>query len=236
MTVDLSGLNLLYVITLMSGLGIDLTKMFDKAVFVVGGGKRARQAFQDDGVKAAIAVTQEHASQLGAVLYDSLRLPLLREVPKSVIELEQAISGKAFGVAVGGLQAGQTTDAVAMSALNILSNQGYQVYPVVLSNVPAIYTADPQKDDQARAIKSASLIWLVEQGVLTAATNEFVDGMSVPLDPVAVNRFMSLQQHSLLFTSAEDVTGVRQFLTDEEVQSGTLIAQGVETCLYPLLK
>lgn len=230
-TVDVEGLNLAYITRFLRELDVDLRQLFDKAVFVVGGGKRARQAFQSGGVQAAIEVTQEHALQLDGALC-GFGYNCLGYVPTSPSQLEPAITQANFGVAVGGLEVGQTTDAVAMSAAEVLDSLGYQVTIIVLSNVAAIYTADPRTELTAKPIKYASLSWMIEQGILLDNPAQFSDGMSVPLDPVAVSRYSKLQQHQLLFCSADDVLSVRQLLMNEEVTNGTLLIPEVEPCFH----
>lgn len=229
-TTNQTGLNPAYLAEFFSALQVDLTKLFEKAVFVVGGGTRARKELSLHGPQAALAITRQHAGQLGQTLR-GLGLPICLDVPTDVEKLRQQIEKTNFGVAVGGLELGQTTDAVAMSAAQILSDLGYQVSIVVLSNVPAIYTFDPKKDSNAQQIAVATLEQLVELGVLIDDPEAFRHGMNVPLDPVAVYRYKNLDHHPLFFAGAGDAEGVRKFLTRSDTDTGTLIRQGSELCL-----
>jgi uridylate kinase len=229
--VNLAGLNLSYAARLIKDIEQPIFKQYERVVFVVGGGTRARQALIDGGVTAAIQVTQEHAAQLASVVIQA-GLTCWDKVPTSVEKLEEAISETDFAVSVGGLEIGQTTDAVGMTATEILDRQGYQVSVVILSNVEAIYTADPRKFSSAKPVKKAPIDWFIQEGILLDNPQAFRDGMSVPLDPVAVSRYKALTKHKLLFTSADDVNGVRHFLTGVGEQSGTVICEGVDPCFY----
>ncbi|MCL4208695.1 hypothetical protein KJZ63_03635 [Patescibacteria group bacterium] len=229
-TTNQTGLNPIYVSDFLSALKVDLMTLFEKAVFVVGGGVRARKELSLRGPKGALAITRQHAGELGQALR-SLGLPISLSVPTTTEMLRGLIAETKFGVAVGGLELGQTTDAVALSAAQILNDLGYQVSIVVLSNVPAIYTADPKKDSDARQIAVASLEQLVKMGVLVDDMAAFEHGMNVPLDPVAVYRYKSLDHHPLFFAGADDAVGVGSFLTQGESNTGTLIKNGSEICL-----
>lgn len=208
--------------------------MFERAVFIVGGGQPARMALKTGGVNGpelAVEATRRHAVQLGTTMCQ-LGMPIRGEIPTNVQELKQAISDAEFGVVAGGLELGQTTDAVAMSAAQILNDQGYEVSIIVLSNIGAIYTGDPKTVAHVRQIKQTSVDWLVEEGILINAPQFFKDGMKVPLDPIAVARYQEISQHPLYFTGVNNTAGVNQFLTTGQASNGTLISQGVETRFY----
>jgi uridylate kinase len=228
-TTNQTGLNPAYLTEFFSGIGVDLTKLFDKAVFVVGGGIRARKELSLKGPKAALAITRQHAGQLGQALR-SFNFPVCLNVPTNFAELQMLVEKTDFGVAVGGLELGQTTDAVAMSAAQILDNLGYEVSIVVLSNVPAIYTADPKNNPDAKQVAVATLEQLVELGVLVDNPDAFRHGMNVPLDPIAVYRYKILDHHTLFFAGASDTMGVKNYLTRGEINTGTLIRRGNELC------
>lgn len=229
-TTNQTGLNPAYLAEFFSALKLDLTKLFAKAVFVVGGGVRARKELSLNGPQAALAITRQHAGQLGQTLR-GFGLPISFTVPTTTDKLRKQIEETNFGVAVGGLELGQTTDAVAMSAAQILNDLGYQVSIVVLSNVPAIYTSDPREDLGAKQIAVATLGQLVKMGILIDDPEAFRHGMNVPLDPVAVYRYKTLDHHPLFFAGASDAEGVKKFLTQSETDTGTLIRQGSEICL-----
>lgn len=231
--VDSNGLNRPNTIALLSGLRENLTKL-DKLSLVIGGGQPSRLALKTggvDGPQLAVEATRRHAAQLGEVMLQ-LGMPVYGEVPTNVSELQQAIADTEFGVAVGGLELGQTTDAVAMSAAQILLDDGYDVSLVVLSNIPAIYNMPPEMIN-AKKISKVSLNWLLETGVLINDPRFFEHGMHVPLDPIAVQRYEGFAHKvPLYFTDASNTAGVRQFLLGEDLDSGTLITDGVEPCFY----
>lgn len=229
-TTTLSGLNPAYLQDFFAGITLDLSKHFEKAVFVIGGGQRARVAIAQFGPEAALDVTREHAQELGTLLCE-LGLPVCGRIPRDVDELAEVVAQAKFGVAVGGLELGQSTDAVAMSAAQVLNALGYEVAIVVLSNVPAIYTADPRQDVEARQIVASDLETLIQMKILINEPKSFRHGMSVPLDPVAVFRYQGIAQHPLYFSQASDFDGVNQFLTNCEIKSGTLIKRGEQLCL-----
>lgn len=228
-TTNQTGLNPAYLTDFFSGIGIDLTKLFDKAVFVIGGGIRARKELSLNGPRAALAITRQHAGQLGQALR-GFNFPVCLNVPTNFDELQKLIEITDFGVAVGGLELGQTTDAVAMSAAQILDSLGYEVSIVVLSNVPAIYTDDPKRNPEAKQVAVATLGQLVELGVLVDDPDTFRHGMNVPLDPIAVYRYKKLDHHTLFFAGASDTLGVKNYLTRGEVNTGTLVRHGSELC------
>lgn len=234
-TVGDNGLNPEYIKWFLESLGLSLTETFDKAVFVVGGGSPARKALAElgevNGPLIALELTRRHARQLGQTMCE-LGISVCGTVPTTFLELRQAITDTQFGVAVGGLELGQTTDAIAMSAAGVLRNNGYTVDLVVLSNIHAIYNMPPDMS-YAKAIRHASLEWMLEEGILVNDAKSFRDGMNVPLDPVAIGRYQVFAPKvPLYFTKADNTAGVRQFLMGENLDSGTLISHGVETCFY----
>lgn len=234
-TTTLDGLNLVYLADFFARLDLDLTKIFEKVVLVVGGGSRSRQALATAGPEAALAVTRDHAHELNLALRQ-LDLSGLTQgvvaglVPTNHQELRAAIIESQL-VAVGGLELGQSTDAVALSAAQILDELGCEVAIVVLSNVAAIYTQDPKKAPEAKQIACATLDQLVELGVLVDNPSAFKHGMNVPLDPIAVHRYANINHQPLYFAGAADIEGVRNFLTHGEQNSGTLVKRGLDLCL-----
>lgn len=230
-TIGENGLNQDYLGNFLEEVGLDLIRQFEKAVFVIGGGVRARRALNLGGPDEAVKVTRGHAGQLSFEL-NKVGIACDFNIPINTSDLERLIEEAEFAVSVGGLELGQTTDAVAITAANKLADLDYQVSIVVLSNIEAIYTDDPKKIESAQAIKQASLPWLIENRILLGDAKLFTHGMNVPLDPVAVQRYSHNQSTSLFFTGADNTQGVREFLGGQSVQSGTLISEGVETCFY----
>jgi uridylate kinase len=212
-----------------------LIEQYEKVILIVGGGPPARRVLQDLGEvlgpPVALELTRKHARELNQVMCD-LGMEFCGVIPTNVLELRQAITDTKFGVAVGGLELGQTTDAVAMSAAQALTNNGYEVSLVIVSNIEAIYNMPPEMA-ASQAIKTASLDWMIEEGILINDVLFFKDGMNVPLDPVAVNRYQSFAHKvPLYFTNAGNTSGVEQFLLGEPVTSGTVIFDGVDPSFY----
>lgn len=231
-TISENGLNPDYIENFLNAVGYDLLKQFDKVVFVIGGGVRARRALNLYGPEEAVKITHGHAGQLSYEL-NKAGIVCDLNVPTTTSALRSAIEQAEYGVAVGGLEVGQTTDAVAISAVQKLVELEYQVQVVILSNIETIYTDDPKKTVLAQPIRVTSLDWLVERNIVVNDASRFSHGMNVPLDPVAVERYQCVKHVPLFFSGAGNTEGVRQFLSGKPVQSGTLIAEGRETCFYP---
>jgi uridylate kinase len=206
---------------------------------VIGGGPRIRELQNQvktdyDKDMIARAALWEHAQQLGEVAAEQgwSYVPI---VPRSTGEATRLMqTQREFALALSWLQAGQSTDATAILAADIWRERFRDALVVILSNVAAIYTADPKVDRQARPIRAASVDLLVAQGILQNSVEQFKPGMRATIDPVAVNHLqrMGSQAPSVFFGQAQDINGVRQFLLHHQVQSGTYLDPHIPEIKY----
>lgn len=139
-----------------------LTDELDNLAVIVGGGKPARQYVT---VASKLNLTNADSDQLG-ILASRMNAMLVaaklkdiahQDIPRSYEELTRAYStGKV--VILGGLQPGQSTNAVAsltaeFMAADLLLN---------VTNVPGVYDADPDKNPGAKLIERLSYNELLE--------------------------------------------------------------------------
>lgn len=151
----------------------------NKLYIVTGGGKTAREyidvcrkfgadeSFLDD---VGIDTTRLNAKILIAAL-DNV-------YPKPAKDFDEAVvAGKSFPVVVmGGTHPGHTTDAVtAMLAERIKADR-----LIIATNVDYVYTADPKKNRDARALKKLTADELIK---ITSVTSSRAGSKSV-IDPL----------------------------------------------------
>lgn len=226
--IDSYGVKSEYICSFLRYLSPTILSTFAHAFFVIGGGKRVREqqssvTTQEDKDTIGIKVTQEHAEQL-RVLIAEFGIPISSVIPTSLEMARQIANNGDFALALGGLRIGQTTDAVAVTAAEILQEQQYQAEIVILSNVLSIFTDDPNRNPQARAIKRASIDHLIKLGILSDNPADFRSGMNVTIDPVAVSRLNGNNHNiSVYFGHGEDFLSIKQYLIGEIPQNGTII-------------
>lgn len=213
-------------------LGVDFAQLFSRAAFVIGGGQRVRAvqaqlSTNEEKDLAGLQVLQEHAGQVQRVLSQQ-GYSVHPRVPGNSIEAREFLSQQTEStVALGGLQIGQSTDTVAVTAAEVWQDAGYEAIIVILSNIWNIFTADPKVDPNARPVKTSSIDQLVREGVLLNNPADFRPGMNVPLDPVAVSRLQARQKAGngirLWLGHMDDLESTRAFLEGRQPLGGTLL-------------
>jgi len=229
MVINEQGANTEYLADCLSPF-IDVFSQFDHLAFVIGGGIRVRilqKTVSSDAEKDEVGIraTHEHADQLRQVLL-GFGLRPASTIPTSPDEAKQLMAEEPC-VVMGGLQIGQSTDAVAAFAFHRFCQAGYDAQLILLSNVDHIYTADPKKDAQAKPIYSADIDDLVRQRVLINDPQEWIPGMNITIDPVAVGllqRTRTNRAAPIFFTGADNAEGIMAFLGQHVTQSGTTLS------------
>jgi uridylate kinase len=189
----------------------------NQLVAVAGGGQNARvyiDAARKLGADEStcdllgIGVTRANA--------DLLRLALggvaFAKIPTLLSELNQYTSaGRA--VVLGGLQPGQSTNAVAALSAEITRAD----FLVNATDVSGVYTADPKKDPKAKLLRSVS----VEKLLSWALAGNVYAGKYELLDPLAL-KIMQRARIPTRFVSLEDPSNITSALRGREI--GTLVS------------
>jgi uridylate kinase len=204
-----------------------LRDCYGRGAFVIGGGIRSRNAIKGLTIEAArdevgMKCTHEHAAQLNEIATETLGGPLHPRVPTNPGELAEVLSEAIHPVTLGGIQRGQTTDAVAFMAAAGYKNLGLTPRIVITSDVGSVYTANPKEDAAAQSIVQTTIEELLYRSILINDLNEYRSGMHTPLDPKAVQLLQELQA-IVFFTKMSDVRNINAFLAGHPVNSGTLI-------------
>ena len=155
-----------------------------KLVVVAGGGGLARKLIGAARLLGASeAVCDEvgiMATRANAVLLSiALGLPSPAKVPTSLSDLEEALTRR-NAIVMGGLQPGQSTDAVAVLAAEVVGAN----LVVKATDVDGIYTADPGKHPGARRLERLSYdeaLKLLSGMAARAGTYELLDPLAVRL-------------------------------------------------------
>lgn len=151
-------------------------------VVVAGGGSIARSYIN---VARRMGVPESLCDQLGILvsrlnarlLVDGLGEHAFPEIPTSVDELKHYFtSGKI--VAMGGLQPGHSTNAVAAIAAETVKAD----LLVNVTDVDAVYTSDPNRDPSAKRLDEVTVTQLTE--ILSG--NEISAGTYELMDPIAL--------------------------------------------------
>lgn len=250
-TIDELGISRAYIENLINEIQ-DSLENYDQVIFIVGGGNRARveqdkvreknrgmdkDKLNDELDLAGIGTTQEHALQLIDFLAkrDGIFAGFNQKVPKNQPDAVDLIKEKNKIGVLGGLQKGQTTDAVAAWAadqvLEIYGKDAVDLSLVVLSNVDAIREEDPKDNPDARKISIASLVELVKKGILSIGGSEYKPGMHTPIDPVAVSIFIKVLAEAntrLLFALGTNFPDIIRYLQGDfdEIEGGTQLTNG----------
>lgn len=226
----MEGTNKDYIRSFFSALKMDLPKLYDRIILVIGGGPRIRalqETVEGDSAKNLIAreALWEHAQALLEVSKE-FGWDVTPVVPHSAEEAEKMIASKKDGVmAMSWLRDGQSTDASAVLAARGLQEAGYGVTMVMLSNINRIFTADPKKDPQAKPISVTSVPLLVNEGVFIDDPKAFKPGMHIALDPVAVSLLNGYGDTAptIFFCHGADTKNTHAYLTGETFHDGTLL-------------
>lgn len=188
----------------------------NQLVVVAGGGENARTyiaAARKLGAEEStcdlfgIDITRVNAElfrvALGPIAY--------QKIPATLSELRHHTSpGKV--VVMGGMQPGQSTNAVAALAAEITRSD----LLVNGTDVDGVYTADPKKDPKAKLIKSVS----VSKLLAWAMAGDVFAGSYELLDPLAL-KIMERSRMPTRFVSLNDPKRILDALRGEDV--GTLV-------------
>ncbi len=169
----------------------------DRAVVITGGGRTARKYVElgkELGVSNAwLDLLGIEASRLNALLLASLLGELAyTPIPRSVDEVLQGLStGKV--VILGGLQPGQSTNAVSAMIAELVRAD----LLINATNVDGVYDKDPSKYPDAKPLKEVSIQQLAEM----LRSQDFRPGHYELLDAVAL-RVIARSKIRLVFVNA----------------------------------
>ncbi len=169
----------------------------DRLVVITGGGKTARKYVElgkELGVSNAwLDLLGMEASRLNALLLAaSLSELAYTPIPRSVDEVLQGLStGKV--VVLGGLQPGQSTNAVSAMIAELVKAD----LLINATNVDGVYDKDPSKYPDAKPLKEVSIQQLAEM----LRSQDFRPGHYELLDAVAL-RVIARSKIRLVFVNA----------------------------------
>lgn len=188
----------------------------DKFVLIVGGGKTARY-YQTAGRE--LGFDQETLDWIG-IKSTYLNADLVRlafgaedEVYHSPIELPENLEKSLY--IVSGWKPGWSTDFVMVKAAEHLNAKTL----INLSNTDYIYTADPNKDPEAKVLKFLTWASYKEQMGIT----EWTPGINVPFDPIA-SKLAEEIKANLHYLNGKNVENFAKFLKGEEHVASVITA------------
>lgn len=203
---------------------------FAQAILVIGGGSRVREAQKQATTNSekdeiGMNILHEHATELRKVV-EGAGFTTADSVPRTREEAHQVITTtEGFATTLGGLKIGQSTDTVAITASEIVEQMNRDAMIVILSNVYNIFTADPKLDKNARPIFETTIDDLIERQIVSDDPEQFIPGMSVTIDPVAVS-MLAKRPQNLFFGHGRDFPNIRSFLQGSWPKRGTVITKG----------
>ncbi len=185
----------------LSGKNIDryarIVRDFSKSnrlVIVTGGGSIARKyitAARDLGASEFFCdQIGIHVSRLNARLFATvLRESAVQKIPESPDDLVESLSSE-LTVVMGGLQPGQSTNAVAALAAEAM----HADLLVNATKVDGVYTADPRKDPNARKLDEVT----PDQLMKILSTEGFKAGEYDLMDPLALRIIKRSNIHTVI--------------------------------------
>jgi uridylate kinase len=189
-----------------------LRKQGHRMIVVAGGGETARRYIE---AARTLGASESVCDQLGIyvarlnarLLIEALEEEAYPEVPENVEELRRFFaSGRV--VAMGGLQPGHSTNAVAV----IVAETVHADALVNVTDVEGVYTQDPTKYPKARKLDQIStreLLSMVLKGGIGAGEYELVD-------PLAV-RMINRSRIPTWIVSGKDPSNIERVLRGEKV-------------------
>lgn len=189
----------------------------NQLVAVAGGGQNAR-VYIDAARK--LGADESTCDLLGIGITranaELLRLALggvaVTKIPTMLSEITHHVSaGRA--VVLGGLQPGQSTNAVAALAAEITRSD----FLVNATDVDGVYTADPKKNPKAKLLRSVS----VDKLLSWAMAGDVYAGKYELLDPIAL-KIMQRARIPTRFVSMEDPSNITSALRGRDI--GTLVS------------
>jgi uridylate kinase len=183
-----------------------------RVVVVAGGGEVARVY-----IRAAreLHVPESLCDQLGILvsrlnarlLVDGLGEYAFPEVPVSIDELKHYFSSGKI-VAMGGLQPGHSTNAVAAIAAETIKAERF----VNATDVDGVYTADPSRDPTAKKLDKVTLSQLMQ----ILSKMEITAGAYELMDPLAL-RIIQRSKIPTVILDGRKPSNVIKALRDEEI-------------------
>src|SRR5215471_10861417 len=184
----------------------------NQLVAVAGGGQNARvyiDAARRLGADEStcdllgIGITRANAELLRLAI-GGIAIP---KIPTLLSELTHHVSaGRA--VVLGGLQPGQSTNAVAALAAEITRSD----FLVNATDVDGVYTADPKKNPKAKLLRSVS----VDKLLAWALAGDVYAGRYELLDPVAL-KIMQRARIQTRFVSIADPSNITSALRGRDI-------------------
>ena len=189
----------------------------NQLVLVAGGGENARAYI----AAARKLGAEESTCDLVGISVTRLNAELLRTalgssaVPKVPTEISELLSLVSDGrvVVMGGLQPGQSTNAVAALAAEITRAQVL----VNATDVSGVYTEDPKKNPKAKLIRSVH----VDRLLKLAMSGEVFAGRYELLDPLAL-KILQRARIPTRFVSLHDPENIVSALKGKEVGTRVL--------------
>lgn len=150
-----------------------------------------------------IRVSRINARLLTAALRDSA----VAEIPESLEDFVRFLASGLI-VVMGGLQPGQSTNAVAALVAEVM----HADLLVNATDVDGVYDADPRKDPRAKKLKEVS----VEDLISILSTQGVRAGEYALLDPVAL-RIIQRSRIPVVVVDGRDVSNVERVLGGKRV-------------------
>ncbi|MEM2897261.1 MAG: UMP kinase [Candidatus Bathyarchaeia archaeon] len=187
-------------------------------VIVTGGGDSARKYTKAARELGASEVVCDQvgimASRLNAnLLVTALKNIAFPSIPESIEELKDYFSFNKI-VVMGGLQPGQSTDAVAALAAEVIKAD----LLIYTKDVDGVYTKDPNKDLKAKKIEQISikeLLNLIISEKVLAGKYELIDLVAIKL--------IERSKVPTWIISGLDVENIKKVLLGEHVGTRILI-------------
>jgi uridylate kinase len=189
----------------------------NQLVTVAGGGQNARVYIDvarklgaDESTSDLLGITVTRANA------ELFRLALgsvaVTKIPTTLSEVTHYVNPGRV-VVLGGLQPGQSTNAVAALAAEITRAE----ILINATDVQGVYTADPKKDPKAKLLRSVS----AEKLLSWAMAGDVYAGKYELLDPVAL-KIMQRAKIPTRFVSLEDPSNITSALRGRDI--GTLVS------------
>jgi uridylate kinase len=191
----------------------------NKLVVVTGGGSIARKyiaAARKLGVSEFVCdQIGIHVSRLNArLLAAGLQESAFPKIPESFDSMVESMTSDSI-VVLGGLQPGQSTNAVAALAAEAL----HADLLVNATDVGGVYTADPRKDPNAKKLDKVT----VEELTTILSTEGFRAGEYDLMDPLAI-RIIQRSGLPVVIVDGRDPSNIEKALHGKRI--GTRIVQG----------
>ncbi len=184
---------------------------------VTGGGAPARRYIDAATAVLGSNITKDDQDWLGihATRFNAhLVRTLFRDVaqPSIITDPEEDELSDAKIIVVSGWKPGWSTDFVSTK----IAQRIQAPYVINLSNIKQVYSADPKKDPNAKAIEKMS--W---SDFRTMVGDEWTPGMNTPFDPIAA-RLAESENQTVLVMDGTNLDNLRQLMS-EGTFSGTIL-------------